>query len=210
VQHQADQEIKGDVMASVLFAKLRRWIRRLLGTSAVDPRVAIGLGTYGVGEQTVLLFRDDDRVVIGKYCSVAYGVTIVASGEHNYRGVANFPFAAVLKGNVDQDTFSKGPVRVGNDVWIGANATILSGVTIGDGAVVAAGSVVTESVPPYAIVGGVPAKIIKYRFPVETIERLIQLGWWNWRPEIIEQNMSLFYLPVDQFLSGAEAVEKNQ
>lgn len=197
-------------MGSALFTRLRRWIRRLLGSSAVDPRISIGLGTYGVGEQTVLLFRDDDRVLIGKYCSVAYGVTIVASGEHNYRGVANFPFAAVLKGDVDRDTFSKGPVRVGNDVWIGANATILSGVAIGDGAVVAAGAVVTESVPPYAIVGGVPAKIIKYRFPVETIERLLRLSWWNWRPERIEQNMSLFYLPVDEFLSRAEAVEKNQ
>lgn len=210
MQHQADQEIRVDVMASVFFARLRRWIRRLLGSSGVDPRVTIGHGTYGVGEQTVLLFRDDDRVVIGKYCSVAFGVTIVASGEHNYRGVANFPFAAVLKGDVDRDTFSKGSVRVGNDVWIGANATILSGVTIGDGAVVAAGSVVAESVPPYAIVGGVPAKIIKYRFPVETIGRLLQLGWWDWCPEKIEQNMSLFYLPVDEFLSSAEAVEKNQ
>jgi acetyltransferase-like isoleucine patch superfamily enzyme len=197
-------------MVSAFFARLRRWVRRLLGYSTVDPRVTVGLGTYGVGEKTVLLFRDDDRVDIGKYCSVAFGVTIVASGEHNYCGAANFPLAAVLKGDVDRDTFSKGPVRVGNDVWIGANATILSGVTIGDGAVVAAGSVVTKSVPPYAIVGGAPAKIIKYRFPIETIERLLRLGWWNWHPEKINQNMSLFYQPVDEFLSGAEAVEKNQ
>ena len=197
-------------MFSAFFARLRRWVRRLLGYSTVDPRVTVGLGTYGVGEKTVLLFRDDDRVDIGKYCSVAFGVTIVASGEHNYCGAANFPLAAVLKGDVDRDTFSKGPVRVGNDVWIGANATILSGVTIGDGAVVAAGSVVTKSVPPYAIVGGAPAKIIKYRFPIETIERLLRLGWWNWHPEKINQNMSLFYQPVDEFLSGAEAVEKNQ
>ena len=197
-------------MVSALIARIRRLIRRLLGISAVDPRVSVGVGTYGVGEQTVLLFRDDDRVVIGKYCSVAYGVTIVASGEHNYRGVANFPFAAVFQGDVNRDTFSKGPVRIGNDVWIGANVTILSGVTIGDGAVVAAGSVVTEPVPPFAIVGGVPASVIKYRFPVETIERLLRVGWWNWRPEQIEQNMNLFYLPVDEFLSNAIVVEENQ
>lgn len=197
-------------MVPILFVRLRRWIRRLLGVSAIDPRVSVGLGTYGVGEKTALLFRNDDRVVIGKYCSVAYGVTIVASGEHNYRGAANFPFAAVFQGDVDRDTFSKGPVRIGNDVWIGANATILSGVTIGNGAVVAAGSVVTEPVPPYAIVGGVPAKVIKYRFPTETIERLLRLGWWNWHQERIEQNISLFYLPVDEFLSRAETVEKNQ
>lgn len=197
-------------MVSALFARLRRWLRRLLGVSALDPRVSVGVGTYGVGEKTVLLFRNDDRVVIGKYCSVAYGVAIVASGEHNYRGVANFPFAAVFKGDVDRDTFSKGPVRIGNDVWIGANATILSGVTIGDGAVVAAGSVVTEHVPPFAIVGGVPASVIKYRFQAETIERLLRVGWWNWHPAKIEQKMNLFYLSVDEFLSSAEAVEKNQ
>lgn len=197
-------------MASDFFARLRRKIRRLLRGAAVDPRVSIGVGTYGVGEQTVLLFRNDDRVVIGKYCSVAYGVTIVASGEHNYRGVSNFPFAAVLKGDVDRDTFSKGPVRIGNDVWIGANATILSGVTIGDGAVVAAGSVVTEPVPPFAIVGGVPAVVIKYRFPAETIERLLRVGWWDWNPEQIKRNMDLFYLPVDEFLSKAVVVENNQ
>lgn len=169
----------------------------------LDRRVVVGHGTYGVGEKTVLLFRDDDRVVIGKYCSVAYGVTIIASGEHNYRGVANFPFAAVLNGNIDQDTYSKGPVSIGSDVWLGANSTILSGVAIGDGAVVAAGSVVTESVPPYAIVGGVPARVIKYRFDPATIDSLLQISWWDWHPETIRNNMNLFYLPVDSFLCKA-------
>lgn len=195
-------------MVVALIARIRRRIQRLLGISAVDPRVSVGVGTYGVGEKTVLLFRDDDRVVVGKYCSVAYGVTIVASGEHNYRGVANFPFAAVFSGDVDRDTFSKGPVRIGNDVWIGANATILSGVTIGDGAVVAAGAVVAESVPPYAIVGGVPACVIKYRFPAETVEHLLRVCWWDWSPEQIDKNMGLFYLPVDEFLSNTAVAEK--
>jgi chloramphenicol O-acetyltransferase type B len=193
-----------------VFSRLRRLIKRLLGIIAIDPRVSVGLGTYGVGEQTVLLFRDDDRVVIGKYCSVAYGVIIIASGEHNYRGIANFPMAAKLKGDVDRDTISKGPVRIGNDVWIGANATILSGVTIGDGAVIAAASVVTKSVPPFAIVGGVPARIIRYRFAPETIERLLRVRWWDWSPEKIERNMDLFYLPVEEFLRNPAVVERNQ
>ncbi len=197
-------------MVSALIARIRRWTKRLLGIATMDPRVSVGLETYGVGERTVLLFRDDDRVVIGKYCSVAYGVTIVASGEHNYQGIANFPFAAMLKGDIDRDTFSKGPVRIGNDVWIGANATILSGVIVGDGAVIAAGSVVTKPVPPFAIVGGVPARIIKYRFPGETIEQLLRVKWWDWSPEQIEQNMDLFYLPVDEFLNNSVVVEKNQ
>lgn len=208
MRREADQKIAGDSMLSTIAARLRRRVKRLLGVSMLDPRVSVGHGTYGIGEKTVLLFRDDDRVRIGKYCSVAYGVTIVSSGEHNYGGVANYPFAAVLNQDIDRDTFSKGPVRIGNDVWIGANATILSGVTIGDGAVVAAGAVVTESVPPYAIVGGVPARVIKYRFEAETIESLLRVAWWDWSPQSIRENMELFYLPVDAFLS--KAIEMNK
>lgn len=206
---QANQKIAGDVVLSLVIARLRRRIRLLLGQSVLDSRVEVGQGTYGVGEKTVLLFREDDRVIIGKYCSVAYGVTIIASGEHNYRGVANYPFAAVLNQDLDRDTFSKGNVRIGNDVWLGANATILSGVTVGDGAVVAAGAVVTESVPPYAIVGGVPARIIKYRFPDEVIESMLRVAWWNWSQEIIREHMELFYLPVGAFLSKAVELSKN-
>lgn len=197
-------------MSTTLFPRIRRWVRRFLGIQSIDPRVTIGTGTYGVGEKTVLLFRDDDRVVIGKYCSIAFGVTVVASGEHNYKGIANFPLAAVLQGDVDRDTFSKGTVRIGNDVWIGANATILSGVEIGDGAVIAAGAVVTESVPPYAIAGGVPARVIKYRFPAETIEHLLRIRWWDWPADRISQDMEWFYLPVDEFLHRADVVGKQQ
>ena len=195
-------------MMKAITVRLRRMVSRLLGVSTLDPRVSVGYGTYGVGEKTVLLFRDNDKVQIGKYCSVAYGVTIVASGEHNYSGVANFPFAACLNKDINRDTFSKGEVRIGNDVWIGANATILSGVIIEDGAVVAAGAVVTESVPPYAIVGGVPARVIKYRFEAEVIESLLRVAWWNWSEESIREKIELFYLPVDVFLS--KAIEMNK
>jgi acetyltransferase-like isoleucine patch superfamily enzyme len=194
-------------MLNNITARLLRRVKRFLGVSMLDPRVSVGYGTYGIGEKTVLLFRDDDRVQIGKYCSVAFGVTIVSSGEHNYSGVTNFPFAAVLNQDIERDTFTKGPVQIGNDVWIGANATILSGVTIGDGAVVAAGAVVTKSVPSYAIVGGVPARVIKYRFKAETIESLLSVAWWDWSPKSIQENMELFYLPVDAFLS--KAIEMN-
>lgn len=195
-------------MINSIYAYLRRRIRLLLGQSTLDPRVDIGHGTYGIGERTVLLFRNDDRVKIGRYCSFGYGTTIVASGEHNYRRVSNYPFAAVLEKDVNRDTLSKGSVCIGNDVWLGANSTILSGITIGNGAVVAAGAVVTKSVPPYAIVGGVPARVIKFRFPPEIINSLLQVAWWDWHPQKLRENMAWFYLPVEEFLRKAHA-EKN-
>ena len=99
-----------------IYRGIRRRLKGLAGIQEIDPRVHVGAYTYGVGEQTVLLFRDDDRVAIGKYCSIAYGVTIVASGEHNYRAVANYPFYARILGDSDKDTFTKGQVVIGNDV----------------------------------------------------------------------------------------------
>ena len=170
----------------------------------LDPRIEVGIGTYGIGQSTVLLFRSDDRVTIGRYCSIARGVTIVASGEHNYQAVANYPFAAMFDGAIDRDTSRKGPVTIGHDVWIGAHALILSGVRIGHGAVVAAGSVVSRDVPPYAIVAGVPARILKYRFPEDIRRRLLALGWWDWDPARIARERETFYLPVEAFLAQTE------
>lgn len=91
------------------------------------------------------------------------------------------------------------PVIIGNDVWIGANVSILPGVTIGDGAVLAAGAVITKDVAPYAIVGGVPAKVIRYRFSEENIRKLLKIKWWNWTDEEINNNIELFYQP-EKFL----------
>jgi acetyltransferase-like isoleucine patch superfamily enzyme len=189
-----------------LLRLIRRKYNFLAGIVEIDNRLSIGLNTYGVGEHTVLLFRDDDRVEIGKYCSIAYGVTIVASGEHNYRAVANYPFYARFIGDGNRDTYSNGPVRIGNDVWIGAKAIILSGVAVGDGAVIAAGAVVVADVLPYSIVGGVPARVIKYRFRPEVIQRLLEIRWWDWEPEFVRKNIELFYSDVDAFITVASSV----
>lgn len=89
------------------------------------------------------------------------------------------------------------PVVIGNDVWIGAYANILPGVTIGDGAVIASGAVVTKDVPPYAVVGGVPARIIKYRFAPDIIEKLLEIKWWEWSDTMISNNRELFYNPEE-------------
>lgn len=187
-----------------VWRRLCRKFRSLAGIAHLDSRISVGCMTYGVTESTVLLFRNDDRVEIGCYCSFAYGVTVIASGEHNYRAISNYPFHARFYGDDHRDTFSKGHVVIGNDVWIGAKATILSGVTVGDGAVIAAGAVVVTNVPSYAIVGGVPAKVIKYRFDSETICRLSKLQWWNWPPDKIRKNLPILYGDVFEFLRKAE------
>lgn len=100
------------------------------------------------------------------------------------------------------------PVVIGNDVWIGAYVSILPGVHIGDGAVIAAGAVVTKDVEPYAVVGGVPAKVIKYRFPQDEIEKFLKIQWWNWSVEQIEDNIELFYQPKE-FLQIFENIKED-
>jgi acetyltransferase-like isoleucine patch superfamily enzyme len=189
------------------FRAIRALVKKLRAVAIAperDERVSVGAHTYGIEPGTTLLFKSSDRVHIGKYCSVAYDVRIIASGEHNYAGVASFPFHAhFLHLGVERDTFSKGDVRIGNDVWIGARATILSGVQIGDGAVIAAGAVVVGDVPPYAIVGGVPARIIKYRFSEAIIRDLLAIRWWDWSDDVVRRHVDDFYLDVSEFIEKA-------
>ncbi len=134
---------------------------------------------------------------IGSFCSISYGVTIGAP-EHDYTRVSTHQFIYEPKfGLFEEDLLIRKekfalPLIIGSDVWIGCNSTILRGVQIGCGAVVAANAVVVKDVPPYAIVAGVPARIIKYRFSQELIDRLIELQWWNWNDEKIKDNKELF------------------
>ncbi len=118
---------------------------------------------------------------VGKFSQFADGVKIILGGEHSWRNVSSYPFDNLLIRfkQLGPTVKTKGDVVIGNDVWIGTNAIILSGVNIGDGAIVAAGSVVTKNVPAYAIVGGVPAEVIKYRISPEIIDNLLKLRWWD-------------------------------
>ncbi|WP_308462078.1 CatB-related O-acetyltransferase [Mesorhizobium sp. INR15] len=98
------------------------------------------------------------------------------------------------------DLSSKGPIRIGNDVWIGRRAIILSGVTIGDGAVIGAGAVVSKDVPPYAVVVGNPAALVRYRFNSGQIASLLEIRWWDWEDDLIKTDPS-FFLPIDEFIA---------
>lgn len=135
-----------------------------------------------------------DRLLIGKFCSIACGAKFLFnSANHALGSLSTYPFPIFydewgLEGkNVADAWDNKGDIALGNDVWIGYEAVILAGVTIGDGAIIGARAVVTRDVPPYAIVGGVPARLIRRRFDDATIEALLDLRWWDWEPERIRQ-----------------------
>ena len=185
-------------------------IIRIFCRVPIDRRVVIGDYTYGITEETVLLFKKSDRVTIGKYCSIAYGVKIIASGEHYYGRAANYPFRARCLGDDgESETSSKGEVRIGNDVWMGARAIVLSGVTIGDGAVIGAGAVVTSDIPPYAIAVGVPARVLRYRFSKSQIQDLLQIQWWDWEHSFILSRLNSFEGDISDFIAAAAQIGKN-
>ena len=135
-----------------------------------------------------------DRLLIGKFCSIACGAKFLFnSANHALGSLSTYPFPIFydewgLDGkNVADAWDNKGDITLGHDVWIGYEAVILAGVTIGDGAIIGARAVVTRDVPPYAIVGGVPARLIRRRFDEATIESLLALQWWDWEPERIRR-----------------------
>ena len=164
------------------------------------PQVEAGEHTYGLKRESFFAYHPDDRVRIGKFCSIADGVRFVFGG-HRLDTISTFPFRAICFGDAPHaDATSHGEIIVGHDVWIGVNAVILSGVTIGNGAVVAAGAVVTKDVPAYAVVGGVPAKLIKMRFEPDQVAALEKIQWWNWPLEKIRANLDLFYASPSAFL----------
>lgn len=137
--------------------------------------VQVGKGTYGG-----LIVQNDvkgRRLIIGNYCSIAQEVVFVLGNEHRVDTLSTFPFTTKFMNDGDVDAISKGDIIVGDDVWIGRRVLVLSGVTIGQGAVIAAGSVVTSDVPPYAIVGGIPSKLIRYRFMEDVRDFLMTLDY---------------------------------
>ena len=127
---------------------------------------------------------------IGKFCSIARNVDI-GGFDHDYKKITTMPMFRFLQMSRGEkpETAHKDRCEIGNDVWIAAGAQILHKVKVGDGAVIGGGAVVTKDVPPYAIVAGVPARIIKYRFPEEVIEDLMRIKWWNWPESMILENI---------------------
>jgi acetyltransferase-like isoleucine patch superfamily enzyme len=172
--------------------------RSLAGFS--HPQVDIGERSYGLRRECFIAYHPDDHVMIGKYCSIGDGVRFVF-GEHRTNKVTTFPLRAMcFHDDPHADALTKGDIVVGHDVWLGAGAIVLSGVKIGNGAIVAAGAVVAKDVPPYSIVGGVPANVIRMRLSESQIAALEKIQWWNWPLEKVKANLECFYGDVDEFI----------
>jgi len=176
-----------------LATKLKRIIGRTPQPSPMDWRAHHQVGRWTYGEPTIRSWGEGTVLRIGSFCLIAKDVTILLGGEHRSDWITTFPFPAIWPSASAFQCFhkSKGNVVIGNDVWLGLGATVLSGVQIGDGAIIGARSVITKDVPPYAIVGGNPAKLIRYRFEEEDRKFLEKLKWWDWPDELIEQNLDV-------------------
>lgn len=174
-------------------------LRPILTKSSVE----IGKWSYVGWGSAIFSFFATDKVIIGKFCSIAGYVKFFTGGEHNHKGkISTFPFKSFFNQRTEQDDIvSKGQIIIGNDVWIGSHSIILSGVHIGDGAVIGAGAIVTKDIPPYSIAVGCPAKVVGYRFAEDKIQKLIKLKWWEWDDKKIRQVYLDFYTDVDEFIN---------
>lgn len=137
-----------------------------------------------------------DKLIIGKFCSIACGARFIFNcANHTLNSLSTYTFPLFFEEwdlnvkDISSAWDNKGDITIGNDVWIGYEAVIMSGVTIGDGAIIGTRALVTKDVPSYTIVGGVPAKPIRKRFDDKTIEKLLQIKWWGWPKEKIEKNI---------------------
>ncbi len=161
-----------------------------------------GIKTYDNGAK---VWRwSNAKLTIGNYCSIAYDVNfIVDEGFHKGSPITNYPLINNL--NIDYypktEISQKEGITIGNDVWIGMGAFILPGVTIGNGAVIAANSVVTKDIPDYAIMAGSPAILIKMKFDVNTINQLNDIAWWDWKDQKVQESIYDFYENIDVFIN---------
>jgi len=151
-------------------------------------------GEFSYGVPTVFRFKGSkSKLRIGKFCSISSGVEIYLGGEHRTDWLTTYPLSLLFNQEdaISKYQISKGDVIIENDVWIGRGVTILSGVNILNGSCIGAMSVVTKDVPPYSIVAGNPAKVLRYRFEKEIIRKLLKARWWDWPVEKIIENSSI-------------------
>ncbi len=178
---------------------LRKWCAINKDSATVPMRIVpfnqVIVGKHSYGSFDVYLFNDSNKLIIGNYVSIGPEVIFNVSADHHTETLSTYPFAAhILKAG--KEGVSKGDIIIDDDVWIGSKAIILSGVHIGQGAVVAAGATVTKDVEPYSIVGGTPAKLIKKRFPADIINQMCKLDYSQLNDEMIKDHANVLYKEI--------------
>jgi len=191
-------------MKSITMNKyLPLFAKKILHVHTWKDQKNVEVGEFTYGKPEIHMFTSKYRLTIGKFCSIASRVIIIVDGNHRTDWISAFPFPEILGGletNPGQPA-GKRDMKIGNDVWIGHHTLILPGVQIGDGAVIAAGSVITKDVHDYEVVGGNPARHIRNRFTEEQISALKKIRWWDWPLDKIKEHYRLLQSPnVDEFI----------
>lgn len=170
----------------------------------------INIGEYTYGIPKILHFSGSIELEIGRFCCISDDVKFIFGGQHHYEHISQYALIPQMQkvfDNVDYEDKPSKPIKIGNDVWIGYNVTILNGVTIGDGAVLGTNTTIAKDIPPYSIVIGNPAIIIKYRFSEVQINALERIKWWNWDIEKIKRNLPLIMSEnVEKFISKFDTI----
>lgn len=163
----------------------------------IFPISCVKVGSYTYGDLNVVTFSEESKLIIGDFVSIAGNVSFLLDVEHYLNHISTFPYRVKVLHSSNSESFSKGNIVIEDDVWIGYGATIMSGVHIGRGAVIAAGAIVTNDVAPYAVVGGIPAKVIKFRFNKEVIDKLLIVDYTRLTKELIEKHIDDLYLELN-------------
>lgn len=188
------------ILEKIAFLDFNRNWRKKNKHNSTSPTNKFPISCVTVGKETygglyILAFDEKHKLRIGSYCSIAPNVAFLLSADHYSKHISTFPFKVKILGEAVEGV-SKGDIIIDDDVWIGYGATILSGVHIGQGAIVAAGSVITNDVPPYSIVAGVPAKVVKYRFSKELVDELLRIDYSNLEKENIKKHICELYVDL--------------
>jgi acetyltransferase-like isoleucine patch superfamily enzyme len=185
-----NKKVKIAKNASIRYAEIEfEGNNSIAGGTSISGFLKIGLGST-ISSNCYL----NGNIIIGKYCQLAGNIGIYSS-NHPTNYITTFTSKSFLNGILKTNS-QNGSVNIGNDVWIGHGAIILKDVKIGHGAIIAAGAIITKDVPPYSIVGGNPAKVIRFRFSDEIIYKLLEIKWWDWSNDIIKINIEKFTKPI--------------
>lgn len=167
----------------------------------LTPWLQIGRGTYYGSDVVLKTWLPEERIIIGKYCSIGEHVVICTGGMRRTDIAALFPF------DVSRTYQSTANTVIGNDVWVGFGAMVLGGAVVGDGTVIASGAVVFDAVPPFAVVAGNPARVLRYRFSRPVVESLLRIAWWHWPETQVRANVDWFYRPIAEFVAHFDPQE---